>query len=158
MLKKLVEFFSGEAEASSLIVDSSGDPTAADLHVATAVILFEMAGRDEKIHPTEADAIVNTMTEQFQLDSEEVPDIMKVATASLKEKGKIDIFVNILNENFNDSQRQKVLAMIWAVVIADGQIDKFEERFAKQMQNRFKLSDEMAAEARGMAESGRISG
>jgi len=46
--------------------------------------------------------------------------------------------------------------MIWAVVIADGSVDKFEERFALQMKNRFKLTDEQAKGARQMAEQGEV--
>ena len=61
-----------------------------------------------------------------------------------------------INEKFNERQKQRVLAMLWKVVKADGKVDRFEERFATQVKFRFQLSEELAEEARAMAKEGKI--
>ncbi|MCB0334113.1 MAG: TerB family tellurite resistance protein, partial [Bdellovibrionales bacterium] len=84
---------------------------------------------------------------------DEVPELVEIAIAAKCEKGKIDEFVKAINDNFNPKQRQEILTMVWKVVLADGKIDKFEERFAAQMKTRFMLSDEQADQARAAAQA-----
>ncbi|RMG42705.1 MAG: TerB family tellurite resistance protein [Candidatus Dadabacteria bacterium] len=157
MFKGLKDFFSGSKEIKdTLDQDQAGNVTDHDLHVATAVLLVEMAGADKEIAPEEAETLCVALQEQFGIPAAKVPEIVQTAIASRKEKGKIDEFVNLINQRFNDMQRQRILAMIWKVVLADEKIDKFEERFATQIKYRFKLTDEQAARAREMAEGGEV--
>ena len=151
MFNKLKEFFQGEQ--TDVDVDRSGAPTEHDLHLATAVILIEMAGADEEIDRAEAQTICATIQNQFGIPENEVPELIEVALAAKREAGKIDEFVKVINSNFNPTQRQRILMMVWKVVMADGKIDKFEQRFAEQMRNRFQLTVEQAEEAKQMAQS-----
>ncbi len=151
MFGKLREYFAGEQ--TSLDVDKTGMATAHDLHVATVVVLIEMAGADKEVARPEAEAICVSMQDHFGLGEDEVPELVEIALSAKSEKGKIDEFVKAINENFNPKQRQEILTMVWKVVLADGKIDKFEERFAVQMKTRFQLSDEQAAEAQAAARS-----
>jgi len=152
MFEKIRGFFTGEQ--STLTVDKSGNATERDIHVATAVLLIEMAGSDNEIAREEAEAVCASIQAQFNLHEDEIPELVETAIAARSEAGKIDQFVKVVNENFNTKQRQRVLIMIWQIVLADGKIDKFEERFAKQMQARLQLSDEIAEEARILAQGG----
>jgi len=140
MLEKLKSFFQNESE--NLDIDSQGTPTGRDLHIATAVLLIEMAGRDNSIDRTEAEAICQAIHDEFKLPDEEVVELVETALSARKQSGKIDSFVKSLNDHFSEGQRKKVLAMIWKVVLADGELAKSEERFALQMKNRLRLSDE----------------
>lgn len=151
MLGKIKEFFSGEE--SAVHVDKGGKATPFDLHVAVVVLLVEMAGSDHEIDPNEAEAICSSVSEQFQMEEDEVPELVQIAISSRNEEGKIDNFVGLINEAFNDSQKQKLLAMVWKVVLADGVVDKFEERFAKQIEKRFRLSEDQGKRAKQMAEN-----
>ena len=152
MLRKIAEFFKGEQ--SGVDVDESGNPTSHDLQVATVVLMVEMASADHEVAPEEAEAVCNAVASQFSVDEEEIPELVQIAIAARQEAGKIDEFVGLINDNFNASQRQRILAMMWKVVLADGRIDKFEERFINQLVSRFQLSEDQAEAARSMAEQG----
>lgn len=165
MFKKLVDFFKGDSgddsdskkpEVIRLEVDKSGRTTDHDLHIATAVLLIEMAGSDQDIAREEAEAVCSLMQEQFGIDENKIPEIVEVAISARKAKGKINEFVSKVNDNFTDKQRQVVLAMIWKIVLADGKIERYEQNFANQMQTRLKLTDEQAKESRKMVEDGRV--
>lgn len=151
MLEKLRSFFQNEDE--NLDIDSEGTPTGRDLHIATAVLLIEMAGSDNSIDRTEAEVICQTIHNEFKLPDKEVVELIETALAARKQSGKIDSFVKILNEHFSEGQRKKVLAMIWKVVLADGGLAKSEERFALQMKNRLRLSDEAFEEVKRASKS-----
>ena len=148
MFNKLKDFFEGEA---TLQVDKGGEPTDADLQMATGIILLEMAGSDEDYAPEEVKTIFRTMEKQFQMSDTEVLDLLENADKLRQNKGKIDDFVTAINENFSTKQKQLVLAMVWKVVMADGQLDKEEQKFATQMRFRLQLSEEEAKEARDMS-------
>ena len=157
MFNRVKEFFQGEA---TLQVDDEGNATDQDLHVATGVLLLEMAGTDSDYAPEETKAIFAAMESQFGLSKEETLELLKIAD-SLREqfetrKERVTEFVKAINENFDSRQRQIVLAMIWKVVAADGKLDKFEERFATQMKFRLQLSDEEAEKAKQMALTGEV--
>jgi len=153
MFKSVKEFFRGE---TSLEVDSTGNPTSRDIQIATGVLLLEMAGSDEDYAPEEVQTIFRTLEDQFGVDQDEAMNLLEIADAARHEKGKIDEFIKSITQHFSEEQRTRVLAMVWKVIIADGQIDKFERRFAVQLQNRLQLTEAHGEQARQMAEGGKV--
>ncbi len=153
MFKKVSDFLSGKQ--SSLEVDASGNPTEDDLLIATGVLLLEMAGSDDDFAPEELQTIYRVMQEEFKIEKGEVYELLSEADNLRNEKGKIDEFVNTINANFKPAQRQKVLSMIWQVVYADGEVERFETRFATQLKFRLKLTDEEEREAKKQAKERR---
>jgi len=148
MFKQLKGFFSG---STGLELDASGQATDHELKIATGVLLLEMAGSDDDYDPAEVQAIFNAMKSQFGVNEDASMDILEAADAMREKAGKIDEFVDAINQNFSLKQKQIVMSMIWKVVMADGKIDKYEKRFATQMMNRLQLTKEQTAEAMRMA-------
>lgn len=153
MFKKVNEFLKGSVK---LDVDASGNPTDEDILIATGVLLLQMAGSDADFAPEEVRTIFQVMKLQFNIEEGEVKSLLEQANSLREEKGKIDEFINIINANFNIKQRQRVLAMLWKVILADSKIDKFETRYATQLKFRLQLTDQEAKEAHEMALSGAV--
>lgn len=152
MFKKIQGYFQEEETLEACVAfDDTGDPTDEDLVIATIVLMVEMAGSDQEIAREEGNEVVQTVCKEFQIAEDRVPELVKLAVSAKKDAGKIDKFVACINEKFNVAQRQKVLSMLWRVVLADGKVDKFEERLAVQMKFRFQLTEEQAEEAKQMA-------
>lgn len=157
MFGKIKAFFSGESSLqTSLTMDKDGTLTSRDLQIAALVLLIEMAGKDQGIANEEAQQVCDLMQKEFAIAEDELPDMVAVAIEARNNSGKIDEFVRSINSSFSVEQRQRLLAMIWKVVLADGTVDKFEQRFAVQMYNRFQLTQEQAEAARAMAERGEL--
>lgn len=161
MFDRIRSFFQGNetlelSVRESLGVEGAGEAKRSDFHTAAAVLLIEMASRDEDIAPAEAEQICKIMEEHLGVPHVEIPALVSTAMAARKEKGKIDEFVAFINQNFKKPQRQLILAMIWRVVIADGKVENFEEKFAVQMQYRFQLTEDEAYAAREMVETGKV--
>ena len=153
MLGKIKEFFKG---AETLEVDKNGQPSDREIQIACAVLLLEMAGADNDYSPAEVEMCLTSIQQQFKLSREAATEPLEIADGLRKQNNKVDEFVKIINENYNDKQRTRILAMVWKVVIADGAVEKFELRFATQMKFRLKLDDAAADRARKMAESRQI--
>jgi len=153
MLNKVKDFFSGK---TSLDIDKSGAPTSKDLQIASAVLLLEMAGADDDYAPEEVKACFSVLEQQFGIEDEETIAIFESAEQARQDKGKIDEFVAAINENFNDKQKQLLMAMVWRVIVADEVVENFEKRFATQLRTRLQLSREQAEESKNLALDGAL--
>lgn len=142
-------FFSGEV---SLDVDKSGSPTKQDLRIAVVVLMVALAREDNDFAPEEAVVIAQEVSKLFRLGKEESFNLVDLVTPLSKDFEKIDEFITAINENFDDDQKQLVLAMIWRVTEADGVADKMETRFAAELRTRLNLSMEQAVRARRISE------
>lgn len=159
MLENVDEFFEDDEEKSledSLKVDQAGEATDRDLHIATAVLLVEMASIDREISAKEGEAVVAAMSGQFGIDQQELPELIKVAIASRKEKGKLAAFFDCINSRFNPAQKKRVLAMLWKVMMADGKMEKAEQRLLRRVKDTLEISEEDTEEALKMAQHGEV--
>ncbi len=154
MFENFGEYFRGRK--ATLIQDVSGKPTARDVMIATGLFLLEMAGADNDYDPDETRVIFDVMAKQFRMDEEQVLEILELADVLRKDRSKLDDFFSSLLQVFSGEQREKVFAMVWKVVIADGRVDKFELRLATQYRHRLKLTDQQFENAKLMAESDKV--
>lgn len=152
MFDKFRAIFGG----SVLSKDAKGQPTERDVVIATGVLLLEMAGADEDYAPEETQAIFDIMETNFGLTKEEALEILEAADAVRRDGTKLDEFVKTINESFDGKQKERVFASVWKVVLADGRVDNFEQRFATQLRFRLQLSDEQLERAKQMAETNKI--
>ena len=152
MFDKIKEFFSSDTD---LQVTADGTATTKDIQVATAVLLLEIAGADEDFAPEEVQACFRTMETQFGIDDSDTLSLMEDAQRA-RESAKVDVFINAVNENFSKEQKQKVVAMLWKVILADNLVDKYEQRFVSKVRKRLELTREEADECKLMAARGEI--
>ncbi|MCB0329887.1 MAG: TerB family tellurite resistance protein [Bdellovibrionales bacterium] len=131
------DFFFSE---TTLDHDKSGEELSARLKVAVAVILCEMAHVDDNLDHTEFDFIIRALDHQFHLMDEEAEALREIATELIKDKSKVDEFLDLINEHFSLEQRQKVYELAVEVAKADGIFDKFERFFSSYIHGRLGLS------------------
>ncbi len=152
MFKAIKNFFKSSNGPVSLFVDKNGEPTSEDINIAVAVLLVEIAASDKDIAPEEGSAVVEVLIKELGIPDSEHQSLIETAVAASEHGKKIGEFSKVINASFSPEQRQRVLYMLWRVILADGKIDKFEERMAIQMKSRFQLTDDQAAVAKRMAE------
>ncbi len=153
MFKKLKDFFRG---SSKLVVDRSGQPTNEDLQIATGILLLQMAGADEDYAPEEVAIVYQTIGRAFKLDDETAGRILEIADAARGNSEKVTEYFKSLSQHFTTSQRQQIFAMAWKVIVADGQIAKFEQRYAEQVKARLQLTNEEAEKAKLLVQLGKV--
>ena len=145
MLKKITQYFTGEA---TLETDLKGKPTTKDVQLATAVLLLEMAGRDNDYAPEEVKAMADALKAQFHINDEEVVSFLESAESLRGQTAKIDRFIETINTRFSVKQKQLIMAMIWHVARADQRVDVKEQRFSLELKNRLHLTDVQVDEAK----------
>lgn len=153
MLSKVLEMLQ---KKTSLEVDKNGNPSQEEAKIATAALLFSIAGSDSDFAPEEVKAVYVSLAIQFGLDDKETMEIMSKAEQAFKDQQKIDSFVELVNKSYNEKQRQLIFAMAWRVVIADQRIENHEQKFASELRIRLQLTRDQAEEAKKMVFEGAL--
>lgn len=103
------------------------------IQVATAVILLEVANSDEDFSESEKNSVVGILKDNFELNDEEVSEL--IAASDEERKGSVDMwhFANIINENYTETEKYRVMENIWRVIYADGRLDKYEDHIVHKL-------------------------
>jgi uncharacterized tellurite resistance protein B-like protein len=103
------------------------------IQVATAVILLEVANADDEYSVEERDTVINILKDNFHIADEEVSELLTVSDE--ERKGSVDMwhFANIINENYSEQEKYRVMESIWRVIYADGRLDKYEDHIVHKL-------------------------
>jgi len=129
MLRKLRRFY-----ATYLSPDSATahDPEHA-VQMATAALLLEMARMDESIDAGERKHISQALQSLFQLGPHETAMLQELAEQTAEQAASYHEFTALLNKQFSQEQKIKVIENLWEVAYADDQLDKYEEHFVRKI-------------------------
>ena len=147
--QSISEFFRGEGK---LEFDKDGSPSTQDVRVAVVVLMISLARQDGDFSSSEGKGVARAMSRHFSLTEEEAVNLIEIVSPLSKNFDNIEQFVSVINEKFNDEQKQLVLAMIWSLALADGVADRLETNFATVLRNRLNLTIDQAVTARQFAE------
>ncbi len=97
-----------------------------ELKLASAALLVRASLADGSSDGTEAGKIDTVLKERFDLDQEETTALIEAARK--READSVDLYgcTSVIAQNLDQEGRQKIIEMMWDVVLADGVIDEFE--------------------------------
>ncbi|HGY56124.1 MAG TPA: TerB family tellurite resistance protein [Caldithrix abyssi] len=105
------------------------------LMVATAVLFLEMAHSDFDMSPQEIKQIQTTLSEFFSLDASEIDQLLSLAEENRRQRNDIWLFTNLLKENLNHRQKQRILEQLWELIYADQKVDMYEDALIRKITN-----------------------
>lgn len=109
------------------------DPAEADLELAAAVLMVEMARADQDFDEAEAEAIAEALRETFPNLSESVGALMGRARSESVDLTSFFPYVEHINEEWDRERKVGLLTQLWRVAQADGRIDRFEEHYLRRI-------------------------
>lgn len=108
-----------------------GEPTrrfdASDYRLAVAALLVHVADADGEIQEVERERVQKLVSERFELDPASAAQLIREALQTEHEEVGVGLFVNVLNRALDAEGRLKIVAMMWDVVYADGDLTETEE-------------------------------
>ncbi|MCG7981572.1 MAG: TerB family tellurite resistance protein [Candidatus Thiodiazotropha lotti] len=130
MLKSVLEYFNlhllPEAEAAA-------EESQAQLRLAVAVLLIEIAESDFERAPEEKSAILNGIKTQFGLESEAAQTLMDLAEQEHRHSTDYFQFTTLINKNYSYEQKIQVIESLWRVAFADLQLHHYEEHVIRRL-------------------------
>ncbi|WNC69300.1 TerB family tellurite resistance protein [Thalassotalea nanhaiensis] len=103
------------------------------LEIATAVLLFEVMRADHKYEEEEKAKLIELLQHHFQLDKSEVNDVLALAEDESHHANDFYRYTTLINEQYELSDRIKIVELLWKVAYSDGHLDVIEEHIIRRI-------------------------
>lgn len=111
-----------------------------DLRVATCALFLEIANIDDEFSNDERDRILDIIQSEYALSQEHALELARRAMSELE--GSIDLwrFTTLINDNYTEDEKLRVVELLWRVVYADGKLDKHEDYLVHKLAKLLRLT------------------
>ncbi len=105
----------------------------ADLELAAAVLLVEMARADEQEDVSELAAVSAALQASFPSMTESVEALIARAKGEQVDLVSFFPYIEQINQQWSRERKLELLAQLWTVAQADGRIDRYEENYLRKI-------------------------
>ncbi|OFC69442.1 TerB family tellurite resistance protein [Alteromonas confluentis] len=124
MLKAVLELFRNNQDDK---------PQQHTVKLATAALLSEIIRADRQADPRELQAYKTLLNEQFSLSDDELSTLMEEGQSSAEEAVDLVQFTQVINQKYNNNEKQDILTDLWKVAYADENIAPIEEHIIRRI-------------------------
>lgn len=107
--------------------------TQQQIRLAAAVLLVEVAAIDSHFKDDEAEALLKILAGKFQLSDTEVGHLQEQAKTAQENASSLHDHTRIIHEHFTNQQKYELVANMWQIAFADGELDKYEEYIIRRV-------------------------
>ncbi len=126
MIKTIAEKIS-RAFASTNTAEPDEDAREKAIRIATAVLMTEVARADHDYDESELNVLLNLVTNCFQLSPDDALELANEAGEVAEEHVSLHNFTQLLNNNLDEREKERIVSLLWQVAYADGRLDKYED-------------------------------
>ena len=102
---------------------------------ACIALLLETSMADEILDESELLALKNTLQKDFQINEDEIDELIDLAKENVEDSTSLYEFTRDINDNFDATERVKLIESMWKIAYADGNVDKYEEHIIRKVSN-----------------------
>jgi uncharacterized tellurite resistance protein B-like protein len=116
--------------------------------VATCALLLEIAAIDNEFSADEQEVILSILKNDYKMSENEATSL--IHTAQDEREHSIDLwrFTNLINQNYSEEEKIRVIELVWKVIYADGRLDGHEDHLVHGIANLIRLSHSQLIEAK----------
>ncbi len=126
MINNIRQFF------TTRITDPMGDEQHQQ-HLAAAALMAEVMVIDRKISGKELSAIKKIFEHQFDLQENEIDQLLKLAKEEVDEATSLYQFTRLINDQFDAEKKKDLIENLWQIAFADEVLDKHEEAIIRRI-------------------------
>ena len=126
MINNIRQFF------TTRITDPMGDEQHQQ-HLAAAALMTEVMVIDRKISGKELSAIKKIFEHQFDLQENEIDQLLKLAKEEVDEATSLYQFTRLINDQFDAEKKKDLIENLWQIAFADEVLDKHEEAIIRRI-------------------------
>lgn len=95
--------------------------------LAVAALLVHAVAIDGTVEDAERDKIRQVLRREFSLDDAATRELIRRAREKDSEAVDLYTFTSVLKRHMDEEERKRVVAMLWQIVYADGEVHEFED-------------------------------
>ncbi len=103
------------------------------LKLATAALLIEMMLQDDQVHDKEIETVKTALREKFDLTVGECHTLFELAEEEVGDAVDYHQFTSLIAREFTQTQKIKVIELLWSVAYADSHLDSLEEHMVRKI-------------------------
>ena len=111
-----------------------------DVRIATCALLLEMSQIDGVFSEAEREGIISIIKRDYGVDDEHVAAIIEAADKELKGSRDLWQFTNLINNNYTQEEKIKIIETVWCIAYTDGRLDKHEDFLVHKLANLLRLT------------------
>ena len=96
------------------------------IELATAALLIEVVRCDAGITDEERQSVQTAVREKFGLAPEEAQALIRLAEDEVAQANDLFQFTSLINRDFTQEQKQRVIELMWRAALADARISAHE--------------------------------
>jgi len=138
LIKKLVGAAANPEDAETTRGEVRHAPR--DVHLAACAVFLEMARIDNEFDEREQELILNVFHKEYGLPTEDVIELKKASGDELKKASGHWTFTNVINQNYSNEEKSRLVELLWQLVYADGRMDEHENYFMHKLAKLLRLT------------------
>ena len=111
-----------------------------DVHLAACAVFLEMARIDNEFDEREQEHILNVFHNEYGLPAEDVVELKKASWDELRKASGHWTFTNVINQNYSNEEKSRLVELLWQLVYADGRMDEHENYFMHKLAKLLRLT------------------
>jgi uncharacterized tellurite resistance protein B-like protein len=116
--------------------------------VAVCALFLEMGRIDGTFSKQETGVVIDLLTKKYGLAVEHLDALMTEANRELDESVDLWQFARVINENFDNASKEKLIERLWRIVYIDGKMDEHEHYLMNKLSNLLRLSHKQLIDAK----------
>lgn len=101
--------------------------------LASAALMIEVMNSDHELDERETKSFISVLRDSFQLNSEELSEIVALANEEAKQATSLYEFTQLINDNYNYQQKVQLIENMWTIAFSDEKLDKYEDNLIRKI-------------------------
>ncbi|MFQ6113096.1 MAG: TerB family tellurite resistance protein [bacterium] len=119
-----------------------------DVRIAACALFLEMANIDGEFSDTERKNVCTMLKQEHDLSEQQVAELAEAAEKELKEAIDLWHFTNLINKNYSEEEKIRVVELLWKLIYADGKLDQHEDYLIRKLAKLLGLTHKQLIEAK----------
>ena len=112
----------------------------AALRSATAVLMLDVARSDNVFEESEFERVLMLVEKHFGMSPEDAAELVNAADEKAENLVSLHEFTQLLHNNLDESEKARIVGLLWKVAYADGRLDKYEDSLVRKISDLLHVS------------------
>ena len=125
MIRNILDQVAGAISSTQARED--GESREEAIRMATAVLMVDVARADHVFDESEFESVLELIESHFNISPEAAVEIFNEANEEAEDLTSLHEFTQLLHSNLDESEKSRIVALLWRIAYADGRLDKYED-------------------------------
>ena len=125
MIRRFFDQVVGAISAPATDAGGGTDRDAA-LHMATAVLMIDVARADHVFDESEFEQVLRLIESHCDLLPDAAAELFNAASEQADDLVSAHEFTKVLHQHLDEDEKATIVSLLWQIAYADGQLDKYE--------------------------------